>query len=156
MHNECIESTTDINPSVVHKRLKQKSFIHSWFSNNPNRNTLSKKLTIATDTHTHISVFIATCSFTQRYWAHKEANQYLFSPKWSTHVPICARLLLLCLNTLHIHSYLHKIRSAGFQSCPFLWSRLKSMKQNSHGSMIKYDKCSYGGFLDECNDAIVF
>lgn len=30
------------------------------------------------------------------------------------------------------------------------------MKQDSHGSMIKYDKCSYGSFLDEHNDAIVF
>lgn len=57
VHNECTESTAHINPSVGHKRLKQKSFIHSWFSNNPNRNTLSKKLTVATDTYTHIRVY---------------------------------------------------------------------------------------------------
>lgn len=58
-----------------------------------------KTLTIATDVHTYISMFIATCSFPQRHQAHKEANQYLFSPKWSRHVPICGHLLLLCFNT---------------------------------------------------------
>lgn len=58
VHSECIERITHINPSVVHKRLKQKGFIHSWFSNNPNRNTLSKKPTYSyRHTYTYICVY---------------------------------------------------------------------------------------------------
>jgi len=57
---------------------------------------VSKK-TVATQTpHTRVT---ATCSFPQGYQEHKEANQYLFSPKQSTHVPVCGHLLPLCFNT---------------------------------------------------------
>lgn len=120
VHNGCIESINHVNPSAVHKRLKQRSFIHSWFSNNPNRNILSKKQTVATDTHTHISVFITTCFFHEDIrHTKKQINTFSFLNGQHMSLPV-ATYCCCALTHLHVHSYLHKIGSVGFQSCPFL------------------------------------